>query len=248
MITRVLIADDEDHICQELDYLLGQEKNVEVVAICSSGDEALENICQLKPDVVFLDIDMPGLDGIKLGNCLKNLKNCPYIIYVTAYDKFAVEAFKVGAKGYILKPFSDKDVKEQLAAAVTYLDEKGMQRSGQAPQTAAPFSRVVGELNGKMKLLDQEELLMVYAKNRSVYLRANGKDYQTSFSLSEFENKLHPGMFFRCHRNYIINLYKIKEVVPWFNGTYLLIMDDPEKTEIPVSRNNVKSFKELLGI
>jgi two-component system LytT family response regulator/two-component system response regulator LytT len=249
MTVKILVADDENHICLELAYILEQMKDVELVATCSTGDGALENICKLKPDIVFLDIDMPGLNGIKLGHYLNNIEKTPYIIYVTAYDKFTVEAIKVGAKAYLLKPFSEEDVKEELNTAIKYFEnrENVINPIKQIPISKNRFTRISGEINGKFYMLDQEDILIIYAKNRSVFIKANNKNYFSNFTLSQLEKRLQPDIFFRCHRNYIINLYKIKEVVPWFNSTYLLIMDD-DKTEVPVSRTNVKQLKELLGL
>ncbi len=121
---RVLITDDEEHVILELEYILQQIPEVEVLKSCFSGDEALESISRLKPDVVFLDIEMPGLSGIQLGHFLKSTKKPPYIIYVTAHEKFAVEAFKVGARGYVLKPFSEDDIREQIRLAAADADER----------------------------------------------------------------------------------------------------------------------------
>lgn len=243
---RIVIADDEQHICEELKYILQQEKSVKIISVCSTGDEALKAIVKFKPDIVFLDIAMPGIDGISLGHYLKNTKKPPYIIYLTAYDQYAIEAIKVGAKAYVLKPFSDEDIKENLRLALEYLREKN---DFNLLQTHAnPFMRICGILNGRLILIDQQEILMAYAKDREVFLRSNGIDYLSKLSLSELESKLDSSIFFRCHRNYIVNLYKIKQVAPWFNGTYLLTMNDKNKTEVPISRNKVKAIKEMIGI
>lgn len=246
MAKGVLIADDENHVCIELDYILSQEPLVKVVSICSSGDEALDYICRYKPEIVFLDIAMPGLDGIKLGRYLSNLKNPPYMIYITAYDKYAVEAIQVGAKGYVLKPFSSEDIKEQLAKALDFLKDNESYVSQGPIASNYHMPRICGELKGKIKLLDQENILMAYAKDRLVYLRSDGGDILCHFSLIDLEKRLNPNIFLRCHRNYIINLYKVQEVVPWFNGTFLLVIEDKTRLEIPVSRNKVKLLKERI--
>lgn len=249
MVKRVLIADDENHVCIELDYILSQEPMVKVVSICSSGDEALDYICRYKPDIVFLDIAMPGLDGIKLGRYLSNMKNPAYIIYITAYDKYAVEAIQVGAKGYILKPFSEEQVKSELAKALDYLKEMESRNiSGITGSSSEShhLARISGEVDGKIRLFDQERILMAYAKDRSVYLSSEGTDILCHFSLADLEKRLSSEIFFRCHRNYIVNLYRIKEIIPWFNSTLLLIMEDKNRIEVPVSRNKVKLFKERI--
>lgn len=248
MTKKVLIADDENHVCIELDYILSKEPWLEIVSACSSGDEALDNICRYNPDIVFLDIDMPGLDGIKLGRYLSKMKNPPYMVFVTAYEKYAREAIQVGAKGYILKPFSDEEIKEQLDKAKEYLEEKEPQKLQASITEPYHLPRISGEIKGKIKLFNQEDIVMAYAKERLVYLRTDGMDVLCHFTLSELESKLSAVMFLRCHRNYIINLYKIKEVNSWFNGTLLLTVEDKTQIEIPVSRNKVKEIKERLNL
>lgn len=249
MAVRVLIADDEPHVCLEVESILNQEKDVEIIAICATGDEALESICKLNPDVVFLDISMPGIDGIKLGHYLKQTKVQPYIIYLTAYDKYAVDAFKVGAKGYILKPFLDNDIKEQIGLAIDYVKEKkiNMDRSNENISAKEGVTYISGKYKDKIIPINQQDLLMAYALNREVFLKFNDKDYLCNFSLTQLKSKLSTN-FFHCHRNYIVNLDKVKEVIPWFNGTYMLIMDDVTRSEVPVSRSNVKELKKLLNM
>lgn len=248
---RVLIADDEPHVCLEVESILKEEEKIEIIAICYTGDEALESICKLNPDVVFLDISMPGIDGIKLGHYLKQTKIQPYIIYLTAYDKFAVDAFKVGAKGYILKPFMDDDIKEQIALALDFIEEKRQQSTLDktiGPNESESFTYISGKYKDKIIPINQHELLMAYAQNREVFLRANDQDYGSNFSLTQLKSKLSSINFFHCHRNYIVNLDKVKEVIPWFNGTYMLVMNDAMRSEVPVSRSNVKELKRLLNM
>lgn len=237
-----MIVDDESHICMELEYTLKQFKELEIIGICSSTEDALEVISQSKPDIILLDISMPGMDGIKLGRYLKKIEDPPYIIYITAYEEYAVDAFKIGAKGYLLKPFSDEDINEIIRYAINELGE----RKTPIIERKKLFTRISGELDGKFYLLDQEDITMAYAQQRNVYFKANGKDYKTHFLLSELEKNLNPNMFFRCHRGYVINLYKIKEITPWFNNTYLLKMDD--QSEAPVSRNFIKELKSIIGL
>lgn len=246
---RVLITDDEEHVILELEYILQQIPEVEVLKSCFSGDEALESISRLKPDVVFLDIEMPGLSGIQLGHFLKSTKKPPYIIYVTAHEKFAVEAFKVGARGYVLKPFSEDDIREQirLAAADADIAENEKTLSSVTSKRIASLPKVGVEINGKFTLLDQQDIMMAYANDRLVFFRVEEKDYISQFPLSELENRLQRDMFFRCHRNYIVNLYKVKEVLPWFNNTYILLMDN-DKTQVPVSRSQRATIKSIFNL
>lgn len=244
---RVLIADDESHIVMELEYILSHMQDIEVLKSCISGNTALEAIVKLEPDVVFLDIEMPGLSGIQLGHVLKTIQKPPYIIYVTAHEKFALEAFKVGARGYILKPFSEADIKEQIRLAAINFAEVEKQMPEEEKRKFASIPKVGVEINGRFSLLDQQDIMMAYASDRSVYIRAEGRDYVCQFSLAELENRLQKEMFFRCHRNYIVNLYRVIEVRPWFNNTYVLLMDDNE-TEVPVSRSQRIAIKNMFNL
>lgn len=249
---KVIIADDEPHICMDVERILKEDKDIEIVAICHTGNEALENICNLDPDMVFLDISMPGIDGIKLGHHLKHTNFDPYIVYLTAYDKFAVEAFKVGAKGYILKPFMDNDLVEQIKLAREYVIEKEKQKETGKNEFAVDCDDatdfICGRDNEQIIPVKKEDLTVVFAQDREVYLKTNDLTYITNYSLTQLGGKLDSKYFFQCHRNYLVNLYKIKSVVPWFNGTYLLTMNDKENTEVPVSRSKVKQLKKLLNI
>ena len=251
-IRKVLIADDEEHVRSDLYYIIGQDPRVEIVGVCAAGDEALDGICALQPDIVFLDINMPKLNGIQLGRYAKVSRRPPYLIYVTAYSEYAVEAFKVGAKGYLLKPFGEADVQEQLDLAVAALTENPAvlaEPIAAAPSTAPTdrIARIAVELDGKYQLLEQQEILTAFAQNRSVFLQTGKQAYLVRFSLAELEGRLQGGTFLRCHRNYLVNVNHVKEVQPWFNGSYLLCLDDG-KTKVPVSRAHVSQVKEMFNM
>jgi DNA-binding LytR/AlgR family response regulator len=239
-MVKVLIADDEAYICKELEYIISKNNDLKIVKICHNGSEALEQISKLQPEIVFLDIEMPGLNGIQLGYYLKSMKRQPYLIFVTAYGGFAVDAFKVGAKGYVLKPFSEEDVEEQVRQAIEYLERQNPLpcRWRDIPKTKIPVQD-----NGKFRLLDQQDILVAYANDRAVFVRSGGTDFLVDFSLSELEGHLQATMFVRCHRNYIVNVNKVKELIPWFNSTYMLAMEDG--TNVPVSRAHVKMIREV---
>ena len=240
---KVLIADDEPHVCKELEYIIGMDDELKIIKICHNGADALEQISKLQPNLVFLDIEMPGLNGIQLGYYLKNMKQQPYLIFVTAYGKFAVEAFKVGAKGYVLKPFSEDEVREQIRQAVDFINDRTAARknSQNIPKTKIPVQD-----NGKFMLIDQQNILFAYANERAVYVHANGMAFMVDFSLAALESHLQKSMFIRCHRNHIVNITKVKEIVPWFKSTYLLVMEGG--INVPVSRAHVKIIREVFCI
>lgn len=237
---KVLIADDEPHVCKELEFIIGRETELKIVKVCHNGSEALAQISKLQPEIVFLDIEMPGVNGIQLGYYLKSMKHQPYLIFVTAYGGFAVEAFKVGARGYILKPFSEEEVREQIRQAMEYLVR---QHPAPAKVRDIPKTKIPVQDNGKFRLIDQQEIILAYANDRVVYVRSGGEDFMVDFSLSELEGHLQSAFFVRCHRNHIVNINKVKEVIPWFNSTYMLVMEDG--SNVPVSRANVKIIREV---
>jgi DNA-binding LytR/AlgR family response regulator len=227
---KVLIADDEEHTRIEIQYIIENIPDLEIVSVCASGDEVMDVIIDKSPEMMFLDIDMPGLNGIKLGNYLKKIKNPPYIVYVTAHEKYAVDAFKVGAKAYILKPFADSEIIEQVSDAKLYIEEQRILVEHNGTKDVKKDSVIIsGELDNKIYPVNEKDIKLVYSKNREVYLLTDKNTLLTHYTLSELENKLSSDLFIRCHRQYLVNMYKIKEINPWFKGTYLIIMDHFER-------------------
>lgn len=243
MIYSVLIVDDEEHIRSQLEYIIGTSTLFQVCASCSNGTEALDKIMTLNPSIVLLDIRMSGIDGIKLGNILDRLKEkSPYVIYVTAYEEYAVKAMNIGARGYILKPFSDEDVLSALLRGVEALDKK---RS----HTLHPLQTKVATYDeDKILFFNQSDIIMAVAKKRKVYMNVGDAEYISRYSLTELEKKLDSEMFFRSHRNYLINLQKVDNIAPWFNNSYIIhLKENGKQFEVPLSRDNVKKFKMLMN-
>ncbi|NLW24858.1 MAG: response regulator transcription factor [Clostridia bacterium] len=240
MIT-VLLADDEPLICDELKFLLSQERDVRILEQCFSGNEALEKISSLKPDLVFLDIKMPGLSGLEVAKIVNGFQQRPFLVFVTAYKDYALEGYKVNAIDYLLKPFDETEIKNILEKVRKLIKEK---ENHHEIKNHFP-TKICVEKNGKLEVLDPQEIIMVYSKDRLVYIKTLDNTYLTNLTLQELEEQLKDHNFFRCHRKYIVNLDKIKQIIPWFNGTYLLLLKDKEKTEISVSRTYVKELKEI---
>lgn len=253
MAYRVFLADDEPLICSELRYILEHEKDVEVVGECHMGSKVIENIRDLKPHVLFLDINMPGSTGIEIARNLLNEKRPPYIVFVTAYEEYAIEAFRVNAVGYVLKPFMAeeiKDVMKQVRARMGQRSEYIQRLSRALEEIKTPgFKRIAGERDGRLCLIDPEDINVIIIREKTTHIVTDQGEYLANQSLMNLEGKLETTRhFFRSHRNYLVNLKKVKEVLPWFNGTYLLVVGGKEKKEIPVSRYRVRELKELLGI
>lgn len=255
MSLRCIIVDDEIPSLDELSHLLTEIEDVDVLACLDNGKKALTKIKELNPDVVFLDIKMPGLNGFDVAREILTFEASPLIVFATAYDEYAIEAFDVKAIDYILKPFS----KKRLAKTVQRLKEaktKAFNRSDlreimdklKDNLSTMEFVRVSVLENGRIMLLSPKEVFFccAYQGRAKVYVR--DKSFPCPATLNELEEHLKAQNFLRVHRSFLINLSRIKDIAPWFNGKYMITMQDSRSTEITVSRNNVKTLKKVLAL
>lgn len=233
---KALVVDDEAPARSELRYLLDEAGGVEVVGEASNAAEALQLIKAIPYDVVLLDIDMPGLSGVELAEALTELDRQPAIMFVTAHSEHAVKAFEVAATDYLVKPVE-----------VTRL-RQAIERLTPAEETVAKIDRIPVEKAGKKLLLRVEDIFYIMAKDDYSYMHTNTERYLSTVSLAQMEKKLEPSGFWRVHRRYLVNLAKVKEVVPMYGGTLLLTLTDTEATQVPVSRRRVPSLKKVLGL
>lgn len=241
MKTKAVIVDDELPICDEIEFLLSQHNDVEVCKKFTSCIDALVYILDRKPQLVFLDINMPGMSGMEMAQKLSILQNPPYIVFITAYPEHAVEAFNTPAVAYITKPVTQ----EKLAKALA----KIRNLSAKAPPEKGTLTAKVCVVSGdKIVPLNKKDIVFIYVKDKNVYVRTHTNEFSTMLTLQEFDNLLTETNFFRIHRQYVINLDEILEITPWFHGSYLLRMNDFSKQEVPVSRNRVKAFRTALGL
>jgi LytTr DNA-binding domain./Response regulator receiver domain. len=225
---KALLVDDEKPARDELKYLL-EERHVHVVGEAATYNEAVKKICELRPDVVFLDIELGGKSGMDIANRIRQNANQPYIVFVTAYDEYAVKAFEVEATDYILKPFSE----ERLDTALSRIRER---------LQVHDVGKISVQQNKRFHLIDIDDIYYIYAEGRDVIIKTGGGEYRTSATLKEFEQRFGRQLL-RTHKAYLVNVDRIKEIIPWFNGTYMLHLKDiPD--EIPVSRSYVKDMKE----
>lgn len=257
---RVFIVDDEMPARAELRYLLEQMPEVEVVGEAASGEEALETIPELEPDAVFLDIHLHDRDGVDVGEeLLAVMAKPPMVIFASAYEIHAVRAFETEAVDYIVKPFSQARLEKTVCRIRKWMTKKHGEESQQTMLeekiasllhnvlTDRQPKRIPVEKNGKILLIDPDEIIFATVEGRYATIYTENAQYVTSFTLQELEAKLPEQTFYRTHRAYIANLGKTKELVPWFKGTVHLVMEDHGNSEIPVSRNAVKEVKKRLG-
>lgn len=248
---KVMIAEDEWLARKELVYLLGQEEEIELMPHASNGKELLELVNEWEPDAIFLDIHMPELDGMQAARLLKNAGQAPLIVFTTAHDDHAVEAFGLNAVDYLLKPYSHERLKESLARIRSKLSTISVP----TPQPnkmlfsskARNWNKLLITEGEKHVLLDPETILYAEREEKSIHIYTySNQIYMSKMSLQELENKLGELPFFRPHRSYLVNLNSIDELVPWFNGAFNLILKDEKRTQIPVSREMAKELFKLL--
>lgn len=261
MTLKALIIDDEYPARQELRFLLSRYNQIEIVGEATSATEGLALIRALDYQVLFLDINLPGMSGLELGAAIQDLARPPFVIFVTAYDEHAVKAFDVNAVDYILKPIDEKRLKraidrvmkaQQEREASTPQSGNGMTQeltpAPTAPQGSIKINRIPAEKQGKTLLVDISEIFYAFTEQDYVYIKTFADKLLTRYTLKDLEARLGGGMFFRTHRCYIVNLHKVKEIVPFFNGTYNLVLEDQQRSEVPVSRSQAKKLRKILGI
>ena len=259
MSISAVIVDDEQLARDELAFLLKNTGDVNVVAQGKNGLEAVNLIKEHNPDLVFLDVQMPGLDGFGVIKKLLDKKvPLPKIVFATAFDQYAVKAFEVNAVDYLLKPFDKKRVAQAIQKA------RAQQDSGAAPSEKfdtlvrmlesqkQPATKILLKAVGRMFLVDQKDICYAWIEDGVITVvtaGAAGMEGQSNCrTLEELLDSLDTNLFWRAHRSYLVNINRIREVVPWFKSSYQLRMDDKKQTEIPVSRAQTKRLRELFGL
>jgi two-component system LytT family response regulator/two-component system response regulator LytT len=247
-----IVADDEALAREEMKFLLSQIPDVEVIATAANGLEALDLIEKLDPAIAFLDIQMPGLDGIGV---LKRLKERqiepPHIVFATAFDQFAVEAFRLQAMDYILKPVDKERLEETVNRARKAVAEKIAEpvQASPLPRPVAAFTKLLLKAGPRNLIVDPQELIYATIDNGVITMVTAQGDGQANFrTLEDLQAVLDPDLFWRAHRSFVVNINRIREVVPWFKSTYQLKMDDRKATEIPVSRMQSRRLRDMLNL
>ncbi|HSW62213.1 MAG TPA: LytTR family DNA-binding domain-containing protein [Dissulfurispiraceae bacterium] len=248
MTIRVCIIDDEAPARRELKFLLGQIDDVEVICEAANGTIGLKKIREHCPDVIFLDINMPGLNGLELSQILAGLPAQPLIVFATAYEQYALQAFDVSAFDYILKPFELERLQKTFAKMRKTLCLPGIP-ADTAPALPAVESgtrllKIPAYKNDRIIPLAPDRILYARAAEGDVLIQTFDGQYMTKSTLNDLEQKLASHGFIRTHRSSLVNLQHVAEIIPWFNGSYKLVMNDRQKTEILVSRYNAKELKK----
>jgi two-component system LytT family response regulator/two-component system response regulator LytT len=254
---RTVVVDDEQLARDELCFLLEQIPGIEVVAQAEDGQQALSMIVEHSPDLVLLDVQMPGLTGFEVARRLGSTIDS-HLVFVTAYDRHAIEAFDVNAVDYILKPVEAA----RLATAVDRV-RKRMQsdRSGQpGPANLDRVLQLLGERQNRREqlavkvgdrflLIQADEVVHASVEDDVITVVTNGLSGTSNYrTLDELQARLDPEVFWRVHRSHLVNINKIREIVPWFSRNYILKMKDAKGSEIPVSRSQTRRLREYLKL
>jgi two-component system LytT family response regulator/two-component system response regulator LytT len=247
-----ILVDDEKLASEELAYQLREFPDIDIIATASNGLEALKLIQDLEPDLVFLDVQMPGLDGMGVIRKLREQEvPLPYFVMATAYDQYAVEAFRWEALDYVLKPVD----KERLTVAVERARKavtdrnKGVPPEPASPKPALQRSKLLVRSNQRNFIVDAQDVVYATIDDGLITVVASHLEGQSNYrTIEELQSNLDPDTFWRVHRSYLVNIHRIKEVIPWFKSSFQLRMDDKKQTEIPVSRVQTKRLRSLLKL
>lgn len=241
---KVIIVDDEYPARKELRYFIENYTDMNIIGEFDNGLDVLNFIQENTLDAIFLDINIPKLDGMLLAKTIDKFEKRPKIIFITAYDNYAVEAFNLEIFDYILKPYSDERIISMLHRLKDTFDKKNN-------EDKAEYQKVSNKIslwkNGKIHIVDVNDIYYCEARERYTHIFTKDEEYEIREGISEVEKTINHNIFFRSHRSYLVNLEKIEEIIPWFNNTYILKLNKG-KYELTVSRSRVKLFRQLMNI
>jgi DNA-binding LytR/AlgR family response regulator len=247
---KLYLVEDETPAMQRLQDLLSMLPGIDIIGQTDSGKEAIEQINTLKPDVVILDIHINDISGIDV---LPLLTHRPVIIFTTAYDQYAVQAFEQGAVDYLLKPFSA----DRLKAALARAREKHNAQSAQLEEIhsllrqiqneGSSLRKIPSKTGEKVTLIDEDDIVYINAEDKLVFVHTTEKKWLVNYTLDELQKRLDDNKFFRIHRATIANLSFVKTINTWMAGGYKIIMGDKDKTHLTVSRTAGKTLRQKLG-
>jgi two-component system LytT family response regulator len=236
MSIRTMIVDDEPLACERIRMLLHGEPELEIISECRNGKDALQAIEKLKPDLVFLDVQMPELTGFEVLDRLDPAR-MPVVIFVTAYDQYALKAFEVSALDYLLKPFDRERFKRALDRARAELErrttgavnEKVLRLLSEMQRSKKYVDKLIVRAGGRVLFLRADEIDWIEAAGNYVRLHAGKEEYLYRETMTKLEEQLNPERFARIHRSTIVNIERIKELQPWFRGDYVILLRDNSK-------------------
>ncbi|EPA8651444.1 LytR/AlgR family response regulator transcription factor [Photobacterium damselae] len=237
---KALIVEDEYLAREELQYLISTHSQIDVVASFDDGLEAFKYLQSHKVDIVFLDINIPSIDGMLLARNIHQFQHKPHIVFTTAYKEYAVDAFELEAFDYLLKPISETRVKGLLQKLESINNDIPV--ANEKATTSLNLTR-----DNRIYVTPIKDIYYAVAKEKITEVCTASGLYIVPYTISDLMTHLPQDQFYRSHRSYIVNTSKICEIIPWVNSTYLLKLRDVEG-EIPVSRSNIKTFRQLMNL
>ncbi|MEO3991828.1 LytR/AlgR family response regulator transcription factor [Pseudocitrobacter cyperus] len=244
---KVIIVEDEILAQQELTWLIKEHSQMEIVGTFDDGLDVLRFLQHNKVDAIFLDINIPSLDGVLLAQSISQFAHKPFIVFITAWKEHAVEAFELEAFDYILKPYQES----RIISMLQKLENAWQQQAGggaSAPGNAARENDTINLIKDERIIVTSiSDIYYAEAHEKMTFVYTKRESYVMPMNITEFCSKLPATHFFRCHRSYCVNLDKIREIEPWFNNTYILRLRDLD-FEVPVSRSKVKEFRQLMHL
>lgn len=242
---RCVIIEDELPTQNELRYLLEQYDFMEIAGCAADGDRGYDLIREVQPDVVFLDISIPGMSGVEVAEKLRFMSRPPQVVFTTAHSEHAARAFDLGAMDYLLKPYDEKRVHLTLERILKRVENTANPVKSANSEDSIKLERLAALQGGKTVLLEVKSISYCVSENETIVINGDDGQYQ---SINTFQELIDKAGLFRIHKSCVVNISRIREIYPWFNGTYQIVLDDPAKSQLSVSRSYVKSLKKKLGL
>jgi two-component system LytT family response regulator/two-component system response regulator LytT len=256
-----LLADDERLALDELSYLLRDFPQIDVAATASNGPDLVDRIEEIEPELVILDVEMPGLNGLGVIRAVREKGGPqPYFVLATAYDQYAIEAFQVEALDYLLKPVEKDRLALSVARAQKWIEERAPKLAAAAAageplpfdaarRPALQRTKVLVKSQGRNFIVDAQDIIYATIEDGLITVVTQNFDGTSNYrTIEELQSNLDPDTFWRVHRSYLVNINRIREVIPWFKSSFQLRMDDKKGAEIPVSRVQTKRLRALLKL
>jgi DNA-binding LytR/AlgR family response regulator len=252
MSLSVLVVDDEPTARQFLTLLLGRIEGVAVAGESASGEEALQKVEELQPDVVFLDIRMPEMSGLEVARALQEEENPPWVVFATGYDEYAVEAFDAAAIDYLMKPYDEERLLKTVQR-IQRMKSDGGEEAGERERVAQEIAKLAPKITkmplkaeDSIRLVDPDDILFVQARGRKVYVKTRLSEFSVHHTVTQFEQRLNGWNFFRANEGCLVNLDKVKEIIYVGDRSYELKLNDKEGTTVELSRSRSRALREMV--
>lgn len=251
---RVILVDDEKPLLDELEYMLKKYDDIEISAMFTDPEDALENIKCIKPDAVFLDIDMPIISGLNLAHEISHMDKVISVVFITAFNSFAVQAFEVNAVDYVMKPIKKDRLDLTIEKLHTLMEKEPLKNDSISPKISSSDShsmlgseKVIVFDGDVYNVIASEDILYIEVEMKDTIIATKQGSYKTKKSLDFWEAKLKDHGFFRCHRSFMVNLKHIVKVCPMFNNNYVIKLQK-SSCDIPVSKSHIAELKKILNM